>query len=300
MLRIGRRQWRIFSFAAVLTLMCVPAGAQTPALTTVSEVRYRGMGRAMARVSNPASIAAERRGMNDGVHAAVLHLKRPAARTSADCENAALALVTDDANPGTMGHYRTWSDFLPGGAPDLFPGDALDVDFVSRTAAFQGIVKEVSLTFEDLAGEHIIYEIQFESSPANDLGFEFESAKIAASVSNSQLETVLMNLNPIPNAQVGSTTLLTLTAASVTQVSSTTASLDAGTAPPAGGGFEVRWSDTNWGPGGDANLAGRFTTQTFTLPRLSKVQDYYLRQYDGSTPPKYSRFSAALHVDYPY
>ena len=64
--------------------------------------------------------------------------------------------------------------------------------------------------------------------------------------------------------------------------------------------MEVRWSDFGWGPYNDQNLAGRFTTQTFTLPRLSKVQDYFLRQFDGSTPPKYSRFSAALHIDYPY
>lgn len=63
---------------------------------------------------------------------------------------------------------------------------------------------------------------------------------------------------------------------------------------------EVRWTDAGWGPDNDQNLAGRFTTQTFTLPRLGKTQDYYLRQYDGSNPRKYSRFSAALHVDYPY
>lgn len=63
---------------------------------------------------------------------------------------------------------------------------------------------------------------------------------------------------------------------------------------------EVRWSDSGWGPYNDQNLAGRFTTQTFTLPRLSKVQDYFLRQFDGSTPPKYSRYSTALHIDYPY
>ena len=36
------------------------------------------------------------------------------------------------------------------------------------------------------------------------------------------------------------------------------------------------------------------------LPRLSRVQSYYVRQYDGSTPAKYSRYSALLHVDYPY
>ncbi len=64
--------------------------------------------------------------------------------------------------------------------------------------------------------------------------------------------------------------------------------------------LEVRWSDAGWGPYNDQNLAGRFTTQTFTLPRLSKVQNYFLRQFDSSAPPRYSRYSAALHIDYPY
>jgi hypothetical protein len=64
-------------------------------------------------------------------------------------------------------------------------------------------------------------------------------------------------------------------------------------------GAEVRWSDAGWGPGNNRNLVGRFTTQTFTVPRLSEVQDCYLQQYDNSVPPKYSRYTAALHVDYP-
>jgi hypothetical protein len=62
---------------------------------------------------------------------------------------------------------------------------------------------------------------------------------------------------------------------------------------------EVRWSDSGWGPYNDRNLVGRFTTQTFTIPRLSQIQDCYLRQYDSSTPPKYPRYSVALHLDYP-
>jgi hypothetical protein len=64
--------------------------------------------------------------------------------------------------------------------------------------------------------------------------------------------------------------------------------------------MELRWSDAGWGPNNDQNLAGRFTTQTFTLPRLGKTQDYYLRQFDASDPPRYSRCSTALHVDYPF
>ena len=63
---------------------------------------------------------------------------------------------------------------------------------------------------------------------------------------------------------------------------------------------EVRWSDTGWGAANDRNLVGRFAVQSFVIPRLSRAQSCFLRQYDTSVPPKYSRYSAALHVDYPY
>jgi hypothetical protein len=98
---------------------------------------------------------------------------------------------------------------------------------------------------------------------------------------------------------VGTTFLPDLTAAVITQVSSTTVTVDAGMAPISGGGIEVRWSDAGWGPGNDRNLVGRFASRTFSIPRLSRVLTCYLQQYDASVPPKYSRNTAGLHVDYP-
>jgi hypothetical protein len=62
---------------------------------------------------------------------------------------------------------------------------------------------------------------------------------------------------------------------------------------------EVREHDYGWGQANDRNLLGRFSTQTFNLPRLARTQNYFLRLYDSSSPPKYSRYSAALHIDYP-
>lgn len=261
-----------------------------PVPNELIEVRYRGYGRSMARITNPASIVAEQHGIDDGVRGAIRHVQSPPARTSVDCENAALAVVTDGAAPGHEGSYQTWSDFLPGNVQDIFPGDALDVDLPSRAAAFPAIVNEVVVNVKDLAGDHCDYQISFVDAANEALSFEFDNARSAAA----------LNVLPITNAQVGAPTLADLTSAAITQVSSTTAGLDAGVAPPSGGGIEVRWTDAGWGPNNDQNLAGRFTTQGFTLPRLGKTQDYYLRQYDGSNPRKYSRYSAALHIDYPY
>jgi len=100
-------------------------------------------------------------------------------------------------------------------------------------------------------------------------------------------------------AQVGTLFLPDLTAAEITQATSTSVDVDAGVAPGSGGGIEVRWTDFGWGQDNDRNLAGRFSTQTFTLTRLAAVQNYYLRQFDNSTPPKYSRYTTALHLKYP-
>jgi hypothetical protein len=286
----GRRKWRLFYLALFCGFAVSFAQPQAVTLTTISEVHYRGSGRAMARVTNPASVAAEQHGVDDGVRAIVRHLKLPEGRTSVDCENAALTILADGASSGCAGKYQAWSDFLPASAQDIFPGDGLNVNVPSCGAVFFAIVKDVQITIEDLAGEHGVYEIQFEQDVASGLSFEFDSQTVTAALS----------VLPITNAQVGATTLPDLTGAAITLVSSTTASIDAGIAPIAGGGVEVRWSDAGWGPYNDQNLAGRFTTQTFTLPRLGKVEDYFLRQYDASSPPKYSRFSMALHVDYPF
>jgi hypothetical protein len=62
---------------------------------------------------------------------------------------------------------------------------------------------------------------------------------------------------------------------------------------------EVRWTDFGWGLDNDRNLAGRFSTRTFAVVRLAAVQNYFLRQFDASTPPKYSRYTTALHLKYP-
>jgi hypothetical protein len=263
--------------------------AYVPAPNELIEVRYRGRGRALTRITNPASIAAAQNGSDDGVRAIVRHVKAPPARTALDCEIAALAIFDDATGAAWEGEYDTWSDFLPGGAADIFPGDALQVNAASRAAAFQAVVREVDITVKDLVGEHSEYKIKFANDSAKPLAFEFEAAKIAT----------LPEVTAITNTQVGSVFMANLTAAEITQVSSTTITVDAGATPPAGGGFEVRWSDTAWGAANDRNLVGRFGVRNFTIPRLSKVQSCFLRQYDSSTPRKYSRYSTALHVDYP-
>lgn len=280
------------SDGAECTIVSGPAldffAAYVPQANEAIEVRYRGTGTAIARVLNPASIAALANGADNGVRGVVRRVKSPAARMAADCENAALAILDDGNIAGWTGAYETWSDFLPGGAADIFPGDGLQINMPSRSANFTAIVREVAIGVKDLQGEHSAYKITFANDAAETLSFEFESAKASIPIGLQQLN----------EDQVGSAYLAALTDAAITTITSTTVSIDAGIVPIAG--VEVRWSDTGWGQSNDRNLVGRFGTQTFTVPRLSKAQGYFLRQYDSSSvPAKYSRFTTALYVSYP-
>jgi hypothetical protein len=262
-----------------------------PALNTLIVASYRGSGRAVAEVMNSASVTSLQSGADNGVRGVVRTVKTPSARTQADCENAALAILDDAGGLAWMGTYQTWSDFLPGAAADIFPGDALTVNIPSQNAAFNAIVRTVSIDVADPTDDRGLYAIEF----ANDL-----AAPLALQDSSSATTVALQDMpTPLSTMQVGSYYLADLTEAQVTAVTSTTVSVDAGTAPSGGGGIEVRLHDFGWGSENDRNLLGRFSTQTFSLTRLAETQNYFLRLYDTSSPPKYSRYAAALHVDYP-
>jgi hypothetical protein len=262
-----------------------------PALNTNIVVSYRGAGRAAAEVVNSASVASLQSGGDNGIRGVMRTIKMPGARTQFDCENAALAILDDSVGAAWSGTYQTWSDFLPGAANDIFPGDAVAVNVPSRGAVFSAIVRAVTIEEVDPANDRGMYTIEF----ANDL-----AAPLAL---QEQSSAVTIPLGDLParqsTGQVGSYYLANLTEAQLTQVTSTTVSVDAGVAPGSGCGIEVRIHDYGWGVGNDRNLLGRFNTQTFSLPRLARSQTYFLRLYDSSTPPRYSRYAAALHVDSP-
>lgn len=283
-----RRPWgRLFLLLAALLVTFPTILQAAPATTTIVEVHYRGSSTAMVRVTDPSRIVPK--GIDDGVRGAVLALLAPVARTSVDCENAAVALMEDAAGLSWSGSYETWSDFLPGAAQEVFPGDLVQVDVPSRGANFSALIHQVNIEVNDIDGEHSRYQIQFADDAAKPVAFEFDAGKLT-DLSNLTVETV---------ATAGTSFLDDLTSAAITQVSSTTVTIDAGFSPGTGEGIEVRRSDLGWNQGNDRNLVGRFGSQVFTVPRLSRVQDYFLRRYDASTPARYSRFSAALHLDYP-
>ncbi len=258
-----------------------------PQLNEQIVVAYRTSGRAMARVQDAVSIAEHAQGGDKGQRLLVRRIHLPPALSDIDAENAACALLDDTVQTAWQGEYRIVSDFLP--VEDVIPGDAVGVSAPSRGADFNAIVRKVEVQVISLADDRSHYDISFANDADEPLAFKLESITLAAPVA-----TIYTTGTPSSSLYIDS-----LTAAQITNVIASQITIDAGVAPPAGGGIEVRRSDGGWGPGDGGNLAGRFTTETFVLPRLERSQSYYLRQYDGSSPAKYSRYSALLHVDYP-
>jgi len=262
-----------------------------PALNQLIVASYRGSGRSVAKIENEVSVISLQKGTDDGTRGSVRVAKTPRARTGVDCENAALAILDDATGAAWFGSYETWSDFLPGAAGDIFPGDAITVNAPSRGASFTAIVREVTIEIADLADDRSLYTIGFANDLASPLAIEYGA---------SATTIALQNMPPqLQTTQVGAYYQVELTQAQITAVTSTTVEVDTGMTPASGFGIEVRENDYGWGQANDRNLLGRFNTQTFSLARLARTQNYFLRLYDSSSPPKYSRYCAALHVDYP-
>ena len=147
------------------------------------------------------------------------------------------------------------------------PGDALEIKVPSRDCDCRVIVHVVEIAACDLPGDGSQYKITFANEAAQPLAVQTTPA-------------TAQELSGIDLLQLANPTwiLPALTLADLIDVSSTTLTFDMGVDPPRGGGFEVRYSDSGWDPAIDRNLAARFTTRVFTIPRLSRVQSYFMRQ----------------------
>jgi hypothetical protein len=216
-----------------------------------------------------------------GSRSTVVELTLPLTRTSDDCVNAAQALLDDTTQTAWAGEYEAWCDFLP---DDIWPGDVLHVSAPSRGCAADVVVRAVQLESLDPANERSWYAISFANEAASPVA-------IASKPVAPLLAEKTVVLDPAIFALAG------LQQAEVTNVTSTQVTMDMGAEPLAGGGFEVRTSDSGWNASIDRNLVGRFNTRVITVTRLAKVVSYFVRPYDATN--RYSRWAALLHVDQP-
>ena len=258
-------------------------------------VQYRGRGRSVARLADAASIAREAAGGSVGTARWVGKIVRPHARSSEDCESAAQAILSFATNraAAVTGSYVAVNP----ATPDIWPGDVLALSANGSSSSV--IVRRVEIEEQGAAPETLTYKLVFANDWAEGLSLTLSEAIAAIGPTAALLPQTALNL-PVGTA---APVLANLRQLAVTAVSSTSLTIDAGTAPPTGGGFEVRRHDGGFGTGsgatGSGDLVLRSPVRGFSILRAAFEEKFFVRMYDGSTPPLYSRQSAAIVTHLP-
>ncbi len=246
-------------------------------------VSYRTVGRAVGRAVNSASQQTLAQAGSPTVAAWIGSVTSPAARSSADCRNAALAI-----EQAAAGSSALWSGRYKGNktsfVADVWPGDALLLNAPSANMNVQVVVRSVKVTYNSSYPDLFGYEIAFANDWADDLAIKTsETVPADAWLPAPVAPTVLANLNGL----------------TVTSLSGNSITVNTGVTPPAGGGFEIRLRDFAFMAGEDPTLVMRGSQPNLTFSRVSASDRFYIRMYDGSTPPNYSEFSTALFINLP-
>ena len=253
---------------------------QTGELVAIS---YRTSHRAVARLANQQSIAQESaNGQLPGTAAWIGTVTSPAARSSMDCENAASALLDLATSRGAAwkGKYTAWNMEQQG---DVWPGDVLAVSSTSTGLNTNLVVRKVQIELLCTSPGMTKYLVEFANDWADALAIRTSKA-VPADVW-------------LPQQPEATPPLANLASMSVSAVTGSAIQVSANVTPPTNGGFEVRRRDWTFGPGTSSDLVLRSPVANFTIPREGAIEQYYVRLYDGSTPPNYSRFSSAVFVN---
>lgn len=257
----------------------------TPQAGEQIAVSYRTSRRSVARIASASSIASESNGGKlPGTACWIGSVTSPAARSSADCENAASAMlaVATSRAAAWSGKYTEWNAEQQG---DIWPGDVLAIASASAGLNANLVVRSVQIDLACTVPGLIRYTIAFANDWADELAIKTSSTVPADAWLPQQPET--------------GTTLANLNTLAVSSVTGSAIQIAANTTPPSGGGFEVRRRDWAFSPGPGPDLVLRSPVANFSIPRQAAMEQYYIRMYDGSAPPNYSRFSSAVFVNLP-
>ncbi|GGH01756.1 hypothetical protein [Silvibacterium dinghuense] len=254
-----------------------------PAAGELIGISYRTTHRSVARLASATSIATESAGgLLPGTAVWIGTVTSPAPRSSVDCENAATAILDLGTSRGAAwkGTYTGWNFETQG---DIWPGDLLALTVAAADLTANVVVRSVVLDIENSVPELVKYAISFANDWADALAIK-SSATVPTTV---WLPQQPQTVEPLAN----------LSGLTVTSVTGSAIAVSTNTTPPAGGGFEVRRRDWSFGPVTNSDLVLRSPVANFTIPREAVMEQYYIRMYDGSTPPNYSRFSSAVFVN---
>ena len=272
---------------------------QVPVANAAITVRYRGRQRAVARMADVASVAAEVADGAPGTSRWIGKVLEPPARSTEDCEAAAAAVLSfaADRSAATAGSCSLANPTTG----DLWPGDALSV--TANGGTFSAILRRVAVEIGGAAPEVLRYTVGFANDWAEGLDPGLGLTLSEAIAPDAVLPATAIDSTVPVTARVLANLQSLTVVGTVGSGASRAFQIDAGQDAPAGGGFEVRRRDGCFGSGILASGGAGFTASDlvlrspvrgFQIPLAAAGEQFFIRMYDASTPPLYSRASAAV------
>ena len=213
------------------------------------------------------------------------------ARSTEDCQNAAQAILSFATNRAAAAK-GTYTLVNPGSS-DVWPGDVLALNENGSTTDV--VVRGVTIAEHGASPETLTYRIAFANDWAEGLGITLSEA-IARDAILPQTAQAYAPGSPWARSRESR----------ATQQSSPPAPLSPSMPephrPPAAASrsavtMEASASAQPAPPAETSSCAG--PVRGFSIPRAAANEIFYLRMYDASTPPLYSRVSAAIATQLP-
>jgi hypothetical protein len=259
----------------------------TPGVGDFIHLSYRRAGAAIARVTNFASIATERALWGDsGIRSLTKLDLSPLPRTAAEAEAAAAALITDGSYQHYEGTYEQWYNFGVTGQPmsgQILKFQNLNANMPSISAEE---LHEVITTFEATSGgtERFYFKVTF--------GRPDRLRQLLSTFGEQTDVFAPQDTAEIPDATslpaVGLAYAPDVTSPFLVSVGSTQLNFNTGQSAPAGGGFEIRYTDDQWGADDGKNLILRTSSTTFAVPRTQRGKICFIKAYDARNKALFS------------
>lgn len=260
--------------------------ATTPPVGTIIHLKYRAAGYALGKSQNNNSVLAESSVWGDsGIRSLVNTSMSPRPRTSQECELAAAAIVSDNVYQHYEGTYEVYSEYV---THEPIAGSFLKFtnlpSYIPQVQAEE--INQVKTTFVcSKPSEKFTHQITFgKPDYLRKLVHDFYQPK-------GIFEPTDANSTPygIDTTTVGTAFIDDVYAPTLDSWDDTNLNYDLGQDSPAGGGFEIRYTDDSWGVDDGKNLVTRVIgTRTFSVPRTARSKVIFIKAYDARNKLWYS------------
>jgi hypothetical protein len=252
-----------------------------PGVGDLIRLKYRQAGASIARVRDQVSVNEEAASWGDsGIRSVTRSDLSPQPTTSSECEAAAAAIIFEAARPRFEGSYKVTSPYttVEPLAGMVLPFKNMPVETFTETN-FAEMIYEVKSTLLSIDPELYQYDVSY-GKATDQLRLQAVLSRIDQQPDVFAPEDSAEIPNYVAPNSVGSAWSPDLLYLSISGMDATNIYLTAPSPLPTGAGIEVRSSDSSWGCDNSRNLIGRFTTQTFAVPRNAHNKAVFARMYD--------------------